>query len=143
MVRQAAQDDEFLNDFTWQVFSSDKSIRFICIADDQANLLASQMKPHVKRRLTNKEVGDLLKSWTIQMVMFDKYAEITGSLDYYLIKFHNLLGAAIPLIRRKMGSRVVKGRMFLFMSFEAGTNAANIIEDRIIPMITEKLDYFI
>ena len=144
MVRLASQTDEFLDDFAAQVFSLDRSILFLCISDEQAHLMASRAKPHVKRRIVGNELQKLLRTWTVQIMMFDKYSELTGSLDFYVVKFGKLSGAGIPLTRSKAGGSGLghQSRIFMFMSFETGVDATAIIEDKILPLVAAKKDYF-
>lgn len=143
MVRLSSQTDELLDDFAAQVFSLDRSIRFLCVSDEQAHLMASHAKPHVKRRLVGNEFQRLLRTWTVQIMIFDKYSQLTGPLDYYLMNFGNFIGTGIPLTRGKSVGRLThQSRIFLFMSFETGIDAAAIIEDKILPLVAAKKDYF-
>ena len=139
------EQDEFLADFASRIFLLDQSVRFVCIANARAELQAIKIRPHLREHLRIIKMEELVKSWVLQIVMFDKYYRLTGALDYYLLKFELLFGAGIPLTRNMTiddDSKPTHSRVFLFMSFEPGSNVVEIIEDKIIPLIKQKTDYF-
>jgi hypothetical protein len=137
-------DDEFMNLFAKQVFVLDRSIRFLAIVDESAKIYALEMKPHVRQRLSDEELEKFIMNWILQIVLFDKYESLTGPLEYYVLKFHNVIGSAIPLLQGPIKSHKTKSsRPFLIMSYEIGTNASRIIEEKILPMIADKKDYFV
>jgi hypothetical protein len=137
------EDDEFLSHFAKQIFSLDRSIRFLAIVDESAKIYALEMKPHVRQRLSDEELEKFIMNWILQIVLFDKYEGLTGPLEYYVLKFRNVIGSAIPLKQGSTKSHKTKrGRPFLIMSYEIGTNAPRIIEEKILPLAAEKKDYF-
>ncbi len=143
MVKLAQSDDEFIGQFAKQIFSMDMSIRFLAIADEKAKIYAYQMKPHLSQHLTDDELEKFIMNWVVQIMMFDKYERFTGALEYYLLKFHNVIGAAMPLRQGPISEDKSRtGRLFLIMSFELGIDCAKIIEERILPLISESKDYF-
>jgi hypothetical protein len=140
----AHNDDEFLNSFAKQIFSLDRSIRFLAIVDESGKIFALEMKPHVRQRLSDEELEKFIMNWILQIMLFDKYEGLTGPLEYYMLKFRNVIGSAIPLRQGAIKSHKTRhGRPFLIMSYELGTNALEIIEEKILPLIGEKKDYFV
>jgi hypothetical protein len=136
-------DDEFMGNFAKKVFSLDRSIRFLAIVDGQGKIYALEMKPHVRHRLTDEELEKFIVNWVLQIMLFDKYESLTGPLEYYVLKFRNVVGSAIPLRQGPQSSHKTKsGRTFLIMSYEIGTNAPRIIEESILPLVSEAKDYF-
>lgn len=137
-------DDEFMSLIAKQIFSLDKAIRFLAKVDESGTIYALEMKPHVRQRLSDEELEKFIVNWILQIMLFDKYEILTGPLEYYVLKFSNVIGSAIPLRQGPIKSHKTKsGRLFLIMSYEIGTNATRIIEEKIMPTIAEKKDYFV
>ena len=132
-----------MGQFAKQVFALDKAIRFLAIVDENANVYALQMKPTVRQRLSDEELEKFIMNWILQIMLFDKYESLTGPLEYYMLKFRNVVGSAMPLRQGPIRShKTMAGRTFMIMSYEMGTDASKIIEERILPMIADNMDYF-
>jgi len=136
-----------MTEFAKELFALDRGIRAVCIVDEMAELLALEIQPHVRKSLSDEELQKFLVSWIIQINIFQQYEHLTGPVRYYTVNFTKLDAAAIPLkqprLQKEDDRYVGRGRTFAVISFELGTDIKHLVEDKMLPMINQRREFFI
>lgn len=135
-MNQEEKGDEFLGNFCEKVFALHKSIRFVSAVSQKGKFLAMKKRPEVLADVSMESLEDFAHAWIFQLLVMTAYEEVTGPLDYYLLKFRKLQGAAVPL------QRDGPDRMFMMMSFDLGCDPREIIEGEIVPLVEKNSEFF-
>ena len=130
--------DEFLSDFAKKVFSANKSIRFIGITDDHGTVLGTSYRKDVMKPMSDAELEKYTGPWVMQIMMTDRFKPVTGDLRYLLGVYQKLYSAGIPITFSP------NHRLFLMVSFDQSSqDPRKIIEDKILPLLSENRDYLV
>jgi hypothetical protein len=129
--------DEFLDDFAGKVFSTNKSIRFIGITDDHGRVLGTSYRKDVMRTMSDEELEKYTAPWVMQIMMTERFKEVTGGMRYLLGVYHRLFTAGIPVDFNP------KHKLFIMLAFDPSSRDPRwIVEEKILPLIGENREYF-
>lgn len=128
--------DQFLHELSERIFNADESVRFIGITDARGKLLGVAGRHDLTKPYSDKVIEEYTIPAVIKVHINEKFEPILGKPRYDIGIFERLITAVIPV------SYNPKSKLFVFLTFELGAEAHNIIEKKILPIIEQNKDFF-
>jgi len=111
----------------------DRSIRFAGIANHLGRLVTSSYRPGLAPLMTKKETEQYALEAVTRALMRETFQSKLGKLRYALGIYENLIRATVAI------SSEEKHGFYLLLSFETGSDAAGIIEGKVMLYIRKWL----
>jgi hypothetical protein len=119
---------EKLQKLCQDILGRDRTIRFAGIANHLGRLLASSYRPGLVPLMTKEETRQYALEAVTRALMRETFQSKIGRLRYAIGVYEKLVRATIAIPSRNHG-------FYLLISFERGSDAAGIIENKILSQI--------
>jgi hypothetical protein len=114
--------------FCNKILQLDPSIRFAGLEDHVGTVLAISFRKNLKPKPTDEEIIEYGRRAIIRTGAVESGGSI-GRLQYLIGKYEKLLRATVPII--------LKDKFYLILSLDLDSDAAQVIEHKILPYIEE------
>jgi hypothetical protein len=128
--------DQFLHELSERIFNADESVRFIGITDARGRLLGVAGRHGLTTPYSDRVIEEYTVPAVIKAHINERFEPVLGKPRYDVGVFERLITAVIPV------SYNPKSKLFVFLTFELGAEAHNIIERKILPIIEQNRDFF-
>jgi hypothetical protein len=115
----------------------DYSIRFVGLVDHLGSLVTTVYREGLVPLATREETAKYA-SQTIYMTgaLAGGFNSKVGKMQYVIGKYENLIRATVPVVSAGYD------KFYLMLSFDRGSNAASIIEKKVIPFVEKSRGSF-
>lgn len=129
-----------------QIQQLDRSIRFVGLANRLGSLVATCYRDNLIPLLTEKETSDYVMKAVLRATTREDFESKIGRLEYSIGKYERLIRATIPI---KLSNKSEHGyadrekrddedadKIYLLLSFDLDSDIINIIETKVLPILT-------
>ena len=132
--------EQILSDICKQILDIDEFIRFAGIANKMGNLEATTYRQGLVPLMTQDETSQYAIQAVLRAATRQDFETNTGRLQYSIGKYEKLIRATVPIL---LGSNSdYESRFYLLLSFDVGSDAKSIIENKVIPYIEKNKEIF-
>ena len=132
--------EQILSDICKQILDIDEFIRFAGIANKMGKLEATTYRQGLVPLMTVDETSQYAIQAVLRAATRQDFETNTGRLQYSIGKYEKLIRATVPIL---LGSNSdYESRFYLLLSFDAGSDAKSIIENKVIPYIEKNKEIF-
>lgn len=132
--------EQILSDICKQILDIDEFIRFAGIANKMGNLEATTYRQGLVPLMTQDETSQYALQAVLRAATRQDFETNTGRLQYSIGKYEKLIRATVPIL---LGSNSdYESRFYLLLSFDVGSDAKSIIENKVIPYIEKNKEIF-
>jgi hypothetical protein len=132
--------EQILSDICKQILDIDEFIRFAGIANKMGNLEATTYRQGLVPLMTQDETSQYALQAVLRAATRQDFETNTGRLQYSIGKYEKLIRATVPIL---LGSNSdYESRFYLLLSFDVGSDAKSIIENKVITYIEKNKEIF-
>ena len=103
----------------------DKTIRFVGIANKSGVLVSSAYRDGLTPLMTREETSHYAIQAVTRAVLREDFTSKLGRIEYSITKYQKLIRALLPF-------EFMNDKIFILISFDAGSNPITVIEEKII-----------
>lgn len=133
MTDKRTTEEKKLQKLCEEILAKDRSVRFAGVANHLGHLVTSAYRPGLAPLMTKKETEHYALAAVTRALMRETFQSKLGKLRYAIGIYEKLIRATVNI------SSEEKPSFFLLLSFETGTEATDIIEDKVLPHISKWL----
>jgi hypothetical protein len=131
--------EQILSDICKQILDTDEFIRFAGIANRMGNLEATTYRQGLVPLMTRDETSQYAIQAVLRAATRQDFEANTGRLQYSIGKYEKLIRATVPIL---LSNSDYEGKFYLLLSFDVGSDAKSIIENKVIPCIEKNKEIF-
>lgn len=132
------RDSEYLETFCQRILSLDHAIRFAGVADYAGKLLASSYRGGLVPLIDKAQTERYALQTVFRARSRGEFKPQVGEHKYAVAVYERLIRATIPINHVKEEFR----SMYLLVSLDVGGDCMKVIEEMILPFISESRDTF-
>ena len=132
--------EQILSDLCKQILDIDEFIRFAGIANKMGNLEATTYRQGLVPLMTKDETSQYAIQAVLRAATRQDFETNTGRLQYSIGKYERLIRATVPILLSSNSD--YESKFYLLLSFDVGSDAKSIIENKVIPYIERNKEIF-
>jgi hypothetical protein len=131
---------QHLSDICKQILDLDEFIRFAGIANKMGSLEATTYRQGLVSLMTSDETSQYALQAVLRAATRQDFESNIGRLQYSIGKYKKLIRATVPILLSSNSD--YENKFYLLLSFEVGSDAKSIIENKVIPYIERNKEVF-
>ncbi|HET7147238.1 MAG TPA: hypothetical protein VFI73_01955 [Candidatus Nitrosopolaris sp.] len=131
---------QILSDICKQILDIDECIRFAGVANKMGNLEATTYRQGLVPLMTKDETSRYAIQAVLRAATREDFEANTGRLQYSIGKYEKLIRATVPILLSS--NHEYETKFYLLLSFDVGSDAKSIIEDKVKPYIERNKEVF-
>jgi hypothetical protein len=129
--------EESLNNLSKEIQQLDNSIRFAGIANNLGSLVATAYRNGLTPLMDKQETEHYAIQAVLRAATREDFESKIGRLVYSIGKYEKLIRATMPI---KLSGKEDESKFYyLLLSFDLNFNVMDVIENKIMPFIEEKI----
>ena len=132
--------EQQLSDICKQILDLDELIRFAGIANNMGSLEAATYRQGLVSLMTIDETSQYAIQAVLRAATRQDFESNIGRLQYSIGKYKKLIRATVPILLGSDGDH--ESKYYLLLSFDVGSDAKSIIEDKVIPYLETHKEIF-
>jgi hypothetical protein len=124
------------------ILNTDKSIRFVGIANILGSLIATAYRPGLAPLMTKDETSQYAIQAVLRAAIREDFESKIGRLEYSIGKYEKLVRATIPMPVHIIDDYNSK-KYYLLLSFDTDSDAKSIIDKKILPYLDDNKESLI
>jgi len=112
------------------ILALDDSIRFVAVANNLGSLVAVEYRSNLNPLMTREETVQYAIQAVTRAALREDFTSKLGPFEYSIGKYTKLIRAVIPIDDGK-------DQTYLLLSFDVGTDAVRIIENKITKFLKD------
>jgi hypothetical protein len=129
--------EESLNNLSKEIQQLDNSIRFAGIANNLGSLVATAYRNGLTPLMDKQETEHYAIQAVLRAATREDFESKIGRLVYSIGKYEKLIRATMPI---KLSGKEDESKFYyLLLSFDLNSNVMDVIENKIMPFIEEKI----
>ncbi|MGC1928167.1 MAG: hypothetical protein WA667_04280 [Candidatus Nitrosopolaris sp.] len=133
--------EELLSDICEQILEIDKSMRFAGIANNMGSLVVTTYRQGLVPLMTRDETSQYAMQAVLRAATREDFEIKLGRLQYSIGKYEKLIRATVPILLSRNSD--YESKFYLLLSFDVGSDAKSIIENKVLPYIENNKEIFI
>jgi hypothetical protein len=114
-----------------KIISLDITIRFVGIANKSGVLISSAYREGLTPLMTKEETSHYAIQAVTRAMLREDFTAKLGKIEYSITKYQRLVRALIPF-------EYENNVLFMLLSFDVRSNPVGVIEDKVIPHISNR-----
>ena len=119
---------QLLSDTCEQMLETDKSIRFASMANNMGSLVVTTYRQGLAPLMTRYETSQYATQAVFRAAIREDFEIKIGKLRYSIGKYEKLIRAIVPILHSR-------NKFYLLLTFDIGSDAKSIIENKVMPYI--------
>jgi hypothetical protein len=132
--------EELLSDICEQILEIDKSMRFAGIANNMGSLVVTTYRQGLVPLMTSDETSQYATQAVLRAAIREDFEIKLGRLQYSIGKYEKLIRATVPILLSSNTDH--ESKFYLLLSFDVGSDAKSIIENKVMLYIESKKEIF-
>jgi hypothetical protein len=119
---------QLLSDTCEHMLEMDKSMRFASMANNMGSLVVTTYRQRLAPLMTRYETSQYATQAVLRAAIREDFEIKLGKLRYSIGKYEKLIRATVPILH-------CRNKFYLLLTFDVGSDAKSIIENKVMPYI--------